>query len=60
MPKAAQGSRVALVVSPKGSFYASDQRGGIWRLRLDKESKALPAEKVETKVKGTNGLNEWA
>lgn len=56
VPKAAQGSWVALAVSPKGSFYASDQRGGIWRLRLDKEGKALPAEKVETKAKGVHGL----
>lgn len=56
VPKGAQGSWVALAVSPKGSFYASDQRGGLWRLRLDPSGKALPAEKVETKVKGAHGL----
>lgn len=56
VPKSAQGSWVALAVSPKGSFYAADQRGGIWRLRLDQAGKALPAEKVEVKLKGAHGL----
>lgn len=56
VPKSAQGSWVALAVSPQGSFYAADQRGGIWRLRLDPEGKALPAEKVEVRLKGAHGL----
>jgi len=56
IPKATQGSWVALTISPKGSFYAADQKGGLWRLRLDQDGKALPAEKVEVKLKGAHGL----
>jgi putative heme-binding domain-containing protein len=56
VPKAAQGSWVALAVSPRGSFYAADQKGGLWRLKLDKSGKALPAEKVEVQLKGAHGL----
>jgi len=56
VPKSAQGSWVALAVSPKGSFYAADQRGGVWRLKLDQEGKALPAEKVEVRLRGAHGL----
>jgi putative heme-binding domain-containing protein len=56
VPKPTQGSWVALAVSPKGSFYAADQKGGLWRMKLDAEGKALPPEKVEARPKGAHGL----
>ena len=60
VPKALQGSWVALAFDPKGRVYASDQYGTLYRLTLTAErSSAAQVERVPIELGEAHGL-VWA
>lgn len=54
VPKAEQGSWVALTVDPQGRLLASDQNGKIYRVSLD--GKGVQVEPLKVKIGGAHGL----
>ena len=54
VPKAEQGSWVAMTVDPKGNLITGDQYGGLYRVTLTGAEPQV--EKLEAKVEGAHGL----
>ncbi len=58
VPKAEQGSWVALTVDPKGDLIASDQQGGLYRIKPAAIGAKEPSTvtKLAAKIEGAHGL----
>jgi hypothetical protein len=58
VPKATQGSWIALTVDPKGRLIASDQLGGLYRITVSPSNTTdgLNVEKLAIEINGCHGL----
>jgi putative heme-binding domain-containing protein len=58
VPKASEGSWVALCADPKGRLIVSDQNGGLYRLALPPATQhgAIEPERIDLDIGGAHGL----